>query len=162
MGKHRLRVYEDDPSFVKYKLIALGAIKNGPEKTLLDSYLKRLSLDFSIQEIISKKGMSKENEGNLILNYIHLSDTVIVLDEKGENLSTCAFFELTEKISRESKTCVFVIGGADGLGENIKNRSQFKISFGHMTWPHMLVRSLLVEQLYRCQQIKNNHPYHRN
>jgi 23S rRNA (pseudouridine1915-N3)-methyltransferase len=148
---------------MKYKLIALGAMKNGPEKTLLDSYLKRLTLDFSIQEIVPKKTMSKEDEGELILNHIHPSDFLIALDEKGEDLSTRAFFDLIEnRIIREEKTCVFVIGGADGLGENIKKRSQLKISFGRMTWPHMLVRALLIEQLYRCQQIKNNHPYHRD
>ena len=148
---------------MKYKLIALGAMKNGPEKTLLDSYLKRLSLDFSIQEIIPKKTMSKEDEGDLILSHLHSSDFVIALDEKGENLSTRAFYDYIEnKIVREAKTCVFIIGGADGLGENIKKRSHLKINFGHMTWPHMLVRALLVEQLYRCQQIKSNHPYHRD
>lgn len=148
---------------MKYKLIALGAIKNGPEKVLLDSYLKRLTLDFSIQEIVPKKAMSKEDEGVLILSHLQPSDFVIVLDEKGEDLSTRAFSDMIEnRISREAKTCVFVIGGADGLGENIKKRSQLKISFSRMTWPHMLVRALLVEQLYRCQQIKNNHPYHRD
>lgn len=148
---------------MKYKLIALGAMKNGPEKTLLESYLKRLTLDFSIQEIIPKKTLSKEDEGDLISSNLNPSDFVIALDEKGDDLSTRALFDIIEnRIVREAKTCVFVIGGADGLGENIKNRSQLKISFGRMTWPHMLVRALLVEQLYRCQQIKSNHPYHRD
>lgn len=148
---------------MKFKLIALGALKNGPEKNLLDSYLKRLSLDFSIQEIVPKKQLTKEEEGELLLSYIHPNDFLIALDEKGEELATRDLHNLIEsRIIRESKNCVFVIGGADGLGANIKQRSQLKLSFGRMTWPHMLVRSLLVEQLYRYQQIKANHPYHRD
>lgn len=147
---------------MKYKLLALGVLKASPEKQLLDHYLGRLSLDFSIQELISKKHHTKEEEGTLILSHLSPNDYVIALDEKGKDLSTRSFFDLLENQSNQIKVCTFIIGGADGLSEAVKNRCQMLISFGKMTWPHMLVRTLLVEQLYRCQQIKNNHPYHRD
>jgi 23S rRNA (pseudouridine1915-N3)-methyltransferase len=147
---------------MKYKLLALGTLKASPEKQLLDHYLERLSLDFSIQELISKKHHTKEEEGALILGHLSPNDYVIALDEKGKDLSTRSFFDLLENQANQTKVCTFIIGGADGLSEAVKNRCQMLISFGKMTWPHMLVRALLVEQLYRCQQIKNNHPYHRD
>ncbi|MBY0462666.1 MAG: 23S rRNA (pseudouridine(1915)-N(3))-methyltransferase RlmH [Alphaproteobacteria bacterium] len=147
---------------MKYKLLALGALKASPEKQLLDHYLGRLTLDFSIQELASKKHHTKEEEGELILSHLSSNDYAIALDEKGNDLSTRSFFELLENRSHQTKVCTFIIGGADGLSEDVKKRCQMLICFGKMTWPHMLVRALLVEQLYRCQQIKNNHPYHRD
>lgn len=147
---------------MKYRLLALGALKASPEKQLFDHYLGRLTLDFSVQELIAKKHHTKEEEGALILSHLSSSDYVITLDEKGKDLSTRSLFELLENQSNQTKVCTFIIGGADGLSEAVKKRCQMLISFGKMTWPHMLVRALLVEQLYRCQQIKNNHPYHRD
>lgn len=147
---------------MKYKLLAIGALKASPEKQLLDHYLKRLTLDFTIEELIPKRHYTKEDEGALILNHLAPNDYVITLDEKGKDLTTRAFFELLENQATYTKACIFVIGGADGLSEAVKKRCQMLVNFGKMTWPHMLVRALLVEQLYRCQQIKNNHPYHRD
>lgn len=147
---------------MKYRLLALGTLKASPEKQLFDHYLGRLTLDFSVQELISKKHHTKEEEGALILSQLSSKDYVIALDEKGKDLSTRSFFELLDNQANQTKVCTFIIGGADGLSETVKKRCQMLISFGKMTWPHMLVRSLLVEQLYRCQQIKNNHPYHRD
>ncbi|MBY0281447.1 MAG: 23S rRNA (pseudouridine(1915)-N(3))-methyltransferase RlmH [Alphaproteobacteria bacterium] len=147
---------------MKYKLLALGTLKASSEKQLLDHYLGRLTLDFGVQELISKKHHTKEEEGALILSHLSSNDYVIGLDEKGVDLSTRSFFELLENKSNQTKVCTFIIGGADGLSEAVKKRCQMLICFGKMTWPHMLVRALLVEQLYRCQQIKNNHPYHRD
>jgi len=146
---------------MKYRLIGVGALKAGPEKQLLDSYLRRLTLDFSVQEVISKKHYTKQDEGQLILDHLGAQEYVVGLDEKGKDLSTRSLFNLLENQALHVKVCTFVIGGADGLSNQVKERCQMLLNLGRMTWPHMLVRSLLVEQLYRCQQIKNNHPYHR-
>jgi 23S rRNA (pseudouridine1915-N3)-methyltransferase len=147
---------------MKYKLLALGSLKGGPEKQLFEHYVKRITLDFSVHELIPKKHYTKEDEGSLILSHLSFTDYVIALDEKGKDISTRSFFEILENRSLQFKGCVFIIGGADGLSKTVTERCHMLISFGKMTWPHMLVRALLAEQLYRCQQIKNNHPYHRD
>ncbi|MCX7337848.1 MAG: 23S rRNA (pseudouridine(1915)-N(3))-methyltransferase RlmH [Alphaproteobacteria bacterium] len=151
---------------MKWTLIAVGHLKDGPEKTLFDHYYKRLMVPLLVKEIHPKKtaakGGSKNEEGDLILKVIDPQDYVIILDEKGDHLSTDEFYHVLEDdLSLRVKNCLFIIGGADGLSDPVRKRSQRQLCLGRMTWPHMLVRALLVEQLYRCQQIKSNHPYHR-
>lgn len=84
------------------------------------------------------------------------------MDGRGKTLTSQGFSEhIARWTGRESKRLVFLIGGADGHSDDVMKKADFTLSFGTMTWPHMLARVMLVEQLYRAQQIAAGHPYHR-
>lgn len=151
---------------MKFILLCVGTLKAGPEKDLLDQYRTRLSWPFDMREVICrKKGTSyqvKIWEGELLLQAIESDSIVIGLDERGTSLTSPEFAKVLENYRNEGiKSLTFIIGGADGFSDPVRNRCQRLISFGHMTWPHLLVRGMLVEQIYRAQQIRIGHPYHR-
>lgn len=139
------------------KLIAVGTLKNGPEYDLVNKYRERLSH----LEIIELKPSTKEGEEKLFLKYIKNTDFIIALDEKGKDFTSQELASFLHQQLESSKSICFLIGGADGLGSNIKKLCHSLLCFGKLTWPHMLVRGLLCEQIYRSTLILNNHPYHR-
>ena len=145
---------------MKIRIIAVGHLKSGPEKALFDQYTKRLSYPLKVIEINSRQ--DQVIPASAYLKYLSEKDTVILLDEAGENLTSRSFAQKLEVFSEIGKQISFIIGGADGIPEDIKRLGCFSMSFGKLTWPHLLVRALLVEQLYRAQQIMSNHPYHRD
>jgi 23S rRNA (pseudouridine1915-N3)-methyltransferase len=104
----------------------------------------------------------KAREGELILNALPAGVPIVALDERGVQRSSRA---LAEQIAiwrdRGSPELAFAIGGADGLHSTVLERADMTLSLGSMTWPHLLVRGMLLEQLYRAQQILAGHPYHR-
>lgn len=140
-------------------LIAVGKMKSGPHKSLCEDYRKRLAARFEMTELEAR---STQDEHKKIMAALDPARPVLVLDERGEALPSK---QLADKIARllESRggPLQIVIGGADGLSDDIRARADMMISFGHMTWPHMLVRVMLMEQIYRAQQILSGHPYHR-
>lgn len=141
-------------------------MKAGPERDLLDQYRTRLSWPFEMREVICRKTGTSDQvkvwEGEILLQTIDPYSIVIALDERGSSLTSPEFAKVLDQYRNEGiKTLTFLIGGADGLSDAVRSRCQRLISFGRMTWPHLLVRGLLVEQLYRAQQILNGHPYHR-
>lgn len=141
-------------------------MKAGPEKDLLEQYRVRLNGHFEIREVICRKtSMSnqiKNLEGELLLQAIDPDSIVIGLDERGTSLTSPEFANVLAHYRNEGvKSLTFLIGGADGLSNAVRDRCQRLLSFGRMTWPHLLVRGLLVEQIYRAQQILSGHPYHR-
>jgi 23S rRNA (pseudouridine1915-N3)-methyltransferase len=141
-------------------LSAIGKLKEPSLKILYEEYKKRLTWKISLFEFESKS--SPQQEGGLLLNSIPLSTFLISLDEHGENLTSENFSELLNDIQLNYQGRVaFVIGGANGLSEDVKAKARKSISFGRMTWPHLMVRVMLIEQLYRAQQILKGHPYHR-
>lgn len=151
---------------MKFILLCVGTLKAGPEKDLLDQYCTRLSWPFEMREFSCRKtgtpDQVKSWEGELLLQAIDPDSVVIGMDERGASLSSPEFAKILENYRHEGiKSLTFLIGGADGFSDAVRNRCQRLISFGHMTWPHLLVRGLLVEQLYRAQQILIGHPYHR-
>lgn len=151
---------------MKIILLCVGAIKAGPEKDLLDQYRARLGWSFEMREVNCRKIGSSDQiktwEGELLLQAIDPDSLVIGLDERGTSLTSPEFAKVLEHYRNEGiKSLMFLIGGADGFSDAVRNRCQRLISFGHMTWPHLLVRGLLVEQVYRAQQILSGHPYHR-
>lgn len=151
---------------MKLLLAAVGHLKSGPEKTLCDQYQQRLTWPFAVKEVVCKKSLSgealKQAEADLLLQVIPVDSAVIALDERGESLTSQQFAKMIAQFQENStKTLTFTIGGADGLSAKMRDRSSRLISFGQLTWPHMLVRVMLIEQLYRSQQILANHPYHR-
>lgn len=151
---------------MKLILLCVGNLKAGPEKALLDQYRIRLSWPFEMREVICRKTGTPDQvkvwEGELLLQAIDSDSVIIGLDERGASPTSLEFAKILESYRHEgTKSLTFLIGGADGLSDTVRNRCQRFVSFGRMTWPHLLVRGLLVEQLYRAQQILSGHPYHR-
>lgn len=137
-------------------LAVIGKLRDPALKSLYEEYYKRLEWKLTLYEYEGKSSLSQLSQCVARTPYI------IALDEQGENLKSQEFSHLLETIQLHHQGKVFfVIGGAEGLPQDIKTRAQKTISFGKLTWPHLLVRVLLMEQLYRAQQILKGHPYHR-
>jgi len=133
---------------------------------LFNYYAGRITLPFELREIEEKKKLPpdalKKREGELLLAQIPDGAIVVALDEKGKSLTSVAFAEKLGRWRDDGiKDIVFVIGGADGLDGSVRNRADLVIGFGVQTWPHLLVRGMLAEQIYRAQSILAGHPYHR-
>jgi len=141
-------------------LSVIGKLRDPALKSLFDEYKKRLDWKITLHEFEAKASSLKE--GELLLKSLPPATFMIILDEKGENLKSEEFAELLKNIQIHHQGKVgFVVGGPDGLDDEVKTKAQKSLSFGRMTWPHLLVRVMLMEQLYRAQQILKNHPYHR-
>ena len=151
-----------------YKILCIGKIK---EKFLVDGineYKKRIEGFLKIEIVELKEyntsDISKniENEGLEILNKISKDEYVITLEILGKKLDSVAFSKHLENIlNYHSSKITFVIGGSNGLSDMVKNRSNYKLSFSDMTFPHQLMRLILTEQLYRAITITNNKEYHK-
>jgi 23S rRNA (pseudouridine1915-N3)-methyltransferase len=143
-----------------------GGGKNVPERALFDHYAGRISGTFDLREVEEKRRLPdkerKRSEGSLLLKVVPDGATVVVLDERGKSLSSIDF---AKKISVWQDDGVrdlfFLIGGADGHADYVLQRANFKLSLGSLTWPHLLVRGMLAEQIFRAQSILSGHPYHR-
>jgi 23S rRNA (pseudouridine1915-N3)-methyltransferase len=147
-------------------LLAVGRCRAGPEKALFEHYQKRLGWVLQLKEVEEKRplpaGERILREGELIRAALPKGAVVVVLDERGRNLTSVDFAsQLGGWRDSGRHDVVFVIGGADGHADLIRQSADLLLSFGTMTWPHMLVRGLLAEQLYRAESILANHPYHR-
>ena len=159
---------------MKLKVISVGQLKNNPILEIQRDYESRiLSLSKSvgiknleIKELpISKKSSIKERqkeEAKIISQHIKQDNLNVFLDGKGENINSVDISQIISKSSFDDKDLVFFIGGPDGFDEKIIKVANKIISFGRVTWPHKLIRIMLLEQLYRGVTILNNHPYHRN
>lgn len=144
---------------MKIRILAVGKLKRGPMFELIDDYLKRMRWSVQLNEIDHS---SKATESAQLANLIPVGETVIIMDERGESFSSQAFADYMEKLQLTGHTYLnFVIGGATGIDHEAFKGIQKKIAFGPQTWPHMLVRLMLVEQLYRAEQILAGHPYHK-
>ena len=144
---------------MRIKIIAVGH-KQGFELALYEEYTKRLSYPIKLIEIAVTK--NPKTLAQAYLKAIAKEDLVILLDETGENLSSPEFAKKLDQLHQTGKRLCFIIGEADGIPLEVKNLKHSSIAFGKATWPHLLVRALLAEQLYRAQQIGLNHPYHRS
>ena len=147
-------------------LLAFGKLTNGPEYELCQLYLKRMPGKVSVREFEVKERNDlarKSKESRLILDTLKSDSYVILLDERGKNLTTSAFNHVLERTRViYQKTPTFVIGGADGHTDELRSRADLILSFGALTCPHKLARVMMLEQLYRCHQINLGHPYHRS
>lgn len=151
---------------MRISIIAVGRLKSGPETALARHYMDRLAWPVTIREVEEKKKLPppalRKREGELLLSACAKSSINIALDEQGENLSSRDFADHLRRWRDDGDEIAFIIGGADGLDRTILERASLVLSLGRMTWPHQLVRGLLLEQLYRGQQILAGHPYHRD
>jgi 23S rRNA (pseudouridine1915-N3)-methyltransferase len=146
---------------MKIKIITIGKLNNlSPEFILSEEYKKRISYKIEIKEISSKS--SKIQEGKKVLKSIDKDNFLICLDENGKEYTSELFAKQIESLSLSNNHITFLIGGAEGHSEEIKNKCHLIISLGRMTWPHKLARIMLLEQIYRAQTILSNHPYHKN
>ncbi len=146
-------------------IAAIGKARASPEQQLYLDYTKRLKWKIECREFDVKlpdATQRKAREGEQLLAACKGYDKIIVLDETGKNVSSPEFAEQLQRWQGQgSSSFAFVIGGADGLDKNVLEKSHLIWSLGKVTWPHMLVRALLAEQLYRAWSIISGHPYHR-
>lgn len=159
---------------MKITIIAVGRLKSGPERDLLERYRERatragrqLGLGLDIREIAESNARNpatrKDEEAVLIAGALPAGAAVLALDEHGRALDSRAFAErIAAWRDGGVRDLAAVIGGADGLGEAVLERADLRLAFGAMTWPHQIVRILLAEQIYRTVTILSGHPYHRD
>jgi len=150
---------------MKIDIIAIGQLKKGPLFDALEEYQKRITwpVNFIIHESKHRDERVKQREEHeKLLGSIVNSAYVIAMDEKGRSLPSSKFSQKIRDLQNQGQSHIqFIIGGADGLSDEIRSRANLLLSFGEQTWPHMLARVMLLEQIYRCQQIIAGHPYHR-
>jgi 23S rRNA (pseudouridine1915-N3)-methyltransferase len=151
---------------MKLTILAIGRAKAGPEKTLFTEYLKRLPWPVELKEMEVKKALpapeKQRQEGALLLAAVPEGAAVVVLDEGGKPLTSAALAEtLGQWQDAGRRDVALLIGGADGHTGEVKARADLLLGMGRMTWPHMLARVMLAEQLYRAWSILAGHPYHR-
>lgn len=151
---------------MRLHIIAVGRLKSGPQADLAAHYAERLVPPPQFREVEEKRKLPpaelKEREAALLLAALPKGATFVALDARGKPLSSEGF---AERLARWRDAGVgdlaFLIGGTEGLAEGVLERAQLVLSLGAMIWPHGLVRGMLLEQLYRAQQILAGHPYHR-
>ncbi|MEQ9519575.1 MAG: 23S rRNA (pseudouridine(1915)-N(3))-methyltransferase RlmH [Parvibaculum sp.] len=159
---------------MRIDIIAVGRMKAGQERDLFQSYVERIEAmsravtlgPITLIEVEEKKRLERaelaEREGEKILSALASGAKLIALDERGKSLESLNFAERLRGWRDESvPTTAFVIGGAGGLSETVRVRADLTLSFGSQTWPHMLARIMLAEQIYRASTIIAGHPYHR-
>ncbi len=147
-------------------IAAVGRARPGPERDLYEYFSRRLTRPAALREVEERRALTPaercRREADLLLAAVPRGAVVVALDGRGEDL-TSADFARRLGAWRDGGVAdlAFLIGGAEGHGEAVLQRADLVLAFGRMTWPHLLVRGLLAEQLYRAQQILSGHPYHR-
>jgi len=155
-------------------VIAIGRMKQGPERDLAERYRTRFDdigrkLGFrsiDIHEISESRARDAParmaEEAAEIIAAIPDKSVLVTMDERGSNVDSAAFARhLGQWRDQSAANAVFVIGGADGLSPDLRRKEKLAIAFGAATWPHQMVRVMLLEQLYRAATILAGHPYHR-
>jgi 23S rRNA (pseudouridine1915-N3)-methyltransferase len=153
---------------------AVGRLKRGPETELSERYRKRAAqtgrqLGLRHIDIIEIRESRADDAGKRMIeesialaNVIPQGSAVVLLDAQGENIDSASLAGLLAQWRGDDRpAAVFVIGGADGLAPSLRDGASLRLSFGAATWPHQLVRVMLLEQLYRATTILTGHPYHR-
>ena len=144
---------------------AVGRGREDPAQKLFESYRRRLPWPVELREVRASGGgdAGREREAAALLKGVPVGAHVVVLDGTGKELTSEAFAARLARIRDDGvAVVVFLIGGADGHGAPALSRADFVLSLGPMTWPHLLVRAMLAEQLWRAASILSGHPYHRS
>ena len=138
---------------MRLHIVARGKIGRGPEAELVDRYLKRISWPVHVTELSESGGRLPAPAENSV---------TVLLDEKGEALASLDLARRLERWRDDGRReARFLIGGADGFSDADRKGADLLLSFGRATWPHLLARAMLAEQLWRATSILANHPYHR-
>jgi 23S rRNA (pseudouridine1915-N3)-methyltransferase len=156
---------------MRLHICAVGRLRKGPERDLISDYITRfdragraLSLGPCLEhELDERKAVSMREQARGLKRVIPDGAVVVAMDERGDNLDSRGFARLLET-TRDSGAgeMAFLIGGADGLEPELRDAAHRRLSFGVMVWPHMLVRVMLAEQIYRAATILSGSPYHRD
>ncbi len=146
------------------RLIAVGRLRPGPQAELFAHYNTRMRPKLVVTEIAEGHGAPaeiKRREGDALLAALSPDALPVALDLGAPALSSETFSARLEQWLASGRTVTFLIGGAEGLAPTVLARADHVLSLGPMTWPHMLVRVMLAEQLFRARAIASGHPYHR-
>ena len=155
---------------MRLHVCAVGRLRTGPERVLADDYLQRFNRiarplglgPLTEHEVEDRKGGGMAAEADLLSRALPAGAVLVALDERGQMLSSP---ELAQRIAdwRDAgrQDLAFVIGGADGLAPVLRDGADLALSFGRLVWPHLLVRVMLAEQIYRSATILSGSPYHR-
>lgn len=154
---------------MRIDIAAVGRLRNGPEAELVSDYLDRFARTgrslglppVNVIEVEDKRGGGSTAEAELLIRAIPAGATLVMLDERGQQPTSPEFADKLAGYRDQARDLCFVIGGADGIEAGLRQRADWQISFGRMVWPHMLVRVMLAEQLYRAATILAGSPYHR-
>ena len=160
---------------MKLVILAVGRLKEPAERTLVEDYLRRAKpllrrmgiSDIAVRELPESRAntaeLRKRQEADEILKRMDAKASVLLLDERGEHMTSREFTGALRKLAgRAGKELAIIIGGPDGVDERLRDRADVMVAFGRMTWPHRLVRVMLAEQLYRAGSIAAGLPYHRD
>jgi 23S rRNA (pseudouridine1915-N3)-methyltransferase len=150
---------------VKLTVAAIGRAARGPERDLYEHYAARIRWPLTLRELEEKKklpaGQLMLREGELLLAAAPKGAVLVALDRRGKVVDSQTFARRLEGWRDQAADVAFLIGGADGHTEALLKKADLGLSFGAMTWPHLLARAMLAEQIYRGQQLLAGHPYHR-
>lgn len=153
---------------MKITIAAIGKIKPSPERELCDKFIKQLPWPVSVIELDAKASLPivqrKQEEARLLLAALAKAapDKIIALDEQGASHASASFATMIQEWqNRGASHLAFVLGGQDGHDQSLLDKAHATMALGPMTWPHMLARALLLEQIYRAHSLLTNHPYHR-
>jgi 23S rRNA (pseudouridine1915-N3)-methyltransferase len=151
---------------VKLTIAAIGRAGRGPERDLYEHYAGRIRWPLNLRELEEKRKLPPpelvRREGELLLAAVPHKAVLVALDRRGKTLDSEGFADRLRRWRDDSiSDLAFLIGGADGHGVALLQQAALTISFGAMTWPHLLARAMLAEQIYRAQQLLAGHPYHR-
>ncbi len=152
---------------LRITLLSIGRFGRGPERDLFDTYSRRLGWPLELVELEVRKGGSdaerNAKENALLRERAGTADAVIALDERGKLLDSRGFASGLQGMADDGRRNIAIlIGGADGLDDASRAMAGMTLSLGRLTWPHLMVRAMLAEQLYRAQTILSGHPYHRD
>tara|TARA_R110000772_G_scaffold24006_6_gene63707 strand:- start:1327 stop:1785 length:459 start_codon:yes stop_codon:yes gene_type:complete len=145
---------------------SVGKFRGGPLQEMYADYANRLPWPIELKEVEEKKPLKgekrKTREAELLMGAIPDGAILIALDESGKSMTSPDFAKMLGQYADDGlQNLAFLIGGADGHSQTTLDKADRLLSLGPMTWPHMMVRGLLAEQLYRASSILANHPYHR-
>ena len=150
---------------MRLTICTVGRLKSGPERDLIDKYKKRVQWPLEIMEVEERRKLSaaelKSRESALLTGALPAGTVRIAMDERGKTLSSRDFGDKLGAWRDQGRDIAFIIGGAGGLAPEHRKNADLVMSFGAATWPHMMARVMLVEQIYRAQEILAGHPYHR-
>ncbi len=145
-------------------LVAVGKIGRGPEAELFARYAERIRPRVTVTEVAEGRGSAaeiKRREADALLAAVPASAFVVALDLGGAAPGSEEFAKMLDRWLEAGKPVCFVIGGAEGFDAKVLERAGAIVSLGPLTWPHMLVRAMLAEQIFRARAISAGHPYHR-
>ena len=154
---------------MRIDIVAVGRLKKGPEAALVADYLDRFAKAgrglglpaVTVHEVEDRRGGGMAAEAALLDRAIPAGSALVAMDERGEQPTSPDFAARIAGYRDTARDLCFVIGGADGIEPALRDRADWQISLGRMVWPHLLVRVMLAEQLYRAATILAGSPYHR-